>query len=160
MRSISDTGQIPLELDHRPQLDRESFIVSPSNKAALELIESWPAWPTPTIILFGPEGAGKSHLVSIAREISAGVAADLKNKADLPTSTCLFVEDIDRGAIDEGRRLAEAGGDDLAPGEWHGTNLATASPEELEGVLADTVLKEFKTRLGRIGLEYQSPAAP
>ena len=44
--------------------------------------------------------------------------------------------------------------------EWHGTNLATASPEELEGVLSDTVLAEFKTRLGRIGLEYQSPTVP
>jgi hypothetical protein len=46
------------------------------------------------------------------------------------------------------------------PVEWHGTDLASASPEELEGVLADTVLSEFKTRLGRIGLEYQSPAVP
>ena len=35
-----------------------------------------------------------------------------------------------------------------------------ATPEELEGVLADTVLSEFKTRLGRIGLEYQSPPVP
>ena len=63
------------------------------------------------------------------------------------------------GAITEGRRLAEEGGPDLAPGEWHGTNLATATPGELEDVLANTVLKEFKTRLGRIGLNYQSPEA-
>jgi hypothetical protein len=42
--------------------------------------------------------------------------------------------------------------------EWHGTNLATATPEEMEAVLANTVLGEFKTRLGRIGLEYQTPA--
>jgi len=41
--------------------------------------------------------------------------------------------------------------------EWHGTNLATATPEEMEAVLANTVLGEFKTRLGRIGLEYQTP---
>jgi hypothetical protein len=27
-------------------------------------------------------------------------------------------------------------------------------------VLADTVLKEFKTRLGRIGVDYQTPARP
>ena len=43
---------------------------------------------------------------------------------------------------------------------WHGANLATATPEEMEAVLADTVLGEFKTRLGRIGLEYQSPKVP
>ncbi len=27
-------------------------------------------------------------------------------------------------------------------------------------MLADTVLKEFKTRLGRIGIEYQTPVRP
>jgi len=27
-------------------------------------------------------------------------------------------------------------------------------------VLSDTVLKEFKVRLGRIGIDYQTPAAP
>lgn len=41
--------------------------------------------------------------------------------------------------------------------EWHGVNLSTATPEQMEAVLADTVLGEFKTRLARIGLEYQSP---
>ncbi len=44
--------------------------------------------------------------------------------------------------------------------EYHGVNLSELSPDEMEGVLADTVLKEFKVRLGRIGLEYQSPAQP
>lgn len=41
---------------------------------------------------------------------------------------------------------------------YQGLNLAEASNEEMEGALSATVLKEFKTRLGRIGLEYQSPA--
>ncbi len=49
---------------------------------------------------------------------------------------------------------------DSPEAEWHGTNLATATPEEMEAVLAETVLGEFKTRLGRIGLEYQSPKSP
>jgi hypothetical protein len=30
----------------------------------------------------------------------------------------------------------------------------------MEAVLADTVLKEFKVRLDRIGLTYQTPAQP
>lgn len=62
-------------------------------------------------------------------------------------------------SMDEGRKVAEAHGG--APSAtWHGADLATASPEEMEGLLADTVLGEFKTRLGRIGLEYQSPKVP
>jgi hypothetical protein len=47
-----------------------------------------------------------------------------------------------------------------ADADFHGTNLATASPEEMEAVLANTVLGEFKTRLARVGLEYQSPTVP
>jgi 1,2-phenylacetyl-CoA epoxidase catalytic subunit len=44
--------------------------------------------------------------------------------------------------------------------EWHGTNLSTASPEEMEAVLASTVLGEFKTRLARVGIEYRTPRVP
>jgi len=43
---------------------------------------------------------------------------------------------------------------------WHGVDLALAEPEEIEAVLADTVLGEFKARLGRIGVEYQTPDRP
>jgi len=49
---------------------------------------------------------------------------------------------------------------DQARAEWHGADLAGMKPEEMESLLADTVLKEFKTRLGRIGIEYQSPVRP
>lgn len=44
--------------------------------------------------------------------------------------------------------------------DFHGTDLATASPEEMEAVLANTVLGEFKTRLARVGIEYQTPLMP
>lgn len=49
---------------------------------------------------------------------------------------------------------------DAPAAEWHGTNLTTATPEEMEALLADTVLGEFKTRLDRVGIEYQTPAVP
>lgn len=43
---------------------------------------------------------------------------------------------------------------------WQGVKLAGASPEELEKVLGDTILKEFKLRLGRVGIDYQTPVQP
>ena len=58
------------------------------------------------------------------------------------------------------QKFEEAGASDEAPPQWHGLNLAEAPPEELEAVLSDTVLKEFKLRLGRVGVEYQTPARP
>jgi hypothetical protein len=47
-----------------------------------------------------------------------------------------------------------------ARADYQGVDLSTMAPEAMEDVLADTVLKEFKTRLGRIGLEYQTPTRP
>ena len=44
--------------------------------------------------------------------------------------------------------------------DYQGVDLATMEPEQMEEVLADTVLKEFKVRLGRIGIEYQTPVRP
>ncbi len=47
-----------------------------------------------------------------------------------------------------------------APGSWHGVNLATAEPAALERALANTVLRDFKQRLSRMGLEYRTPRRP
>ena len=67
-------------------------------------------------------------------------------------------------AFEEGQRLGDRQREltGAAPGkiEWQGANLAQLAPAEMEQLLANTVLKEFKIRLGRLGLEYQTPAAP
>ncbi|RMH85668.1 MAG: ferritin-like domain-containing protein [Actinomyces sp.] len=62
--------------------------------------------------------------------------------------------------LDEAHRVAEKSGVGEGSAVWHGTDLATASAEEMEAVLAGTVLDEFRTRLARIGLEYKSPPTP
>ena len=62
-------------------------------------------------------------------------------------------------AAAEFKRLEHAGGNGHSA-RWHGVDLAEMEPEAMEEVLADTVLKEFKVRLGRIGLEYQTPVRP
>lgn len=46
------------------------------------------------------------------------------------------------------------------PARWQGADLQTLEPAEIEGLLADTVLKEFQARLGRIGIDYQTPTRP
>jgi hypothetical protein len=70
-----------------------------------------------------------------------------------------FADSFRRGAAqEEMRRMRqEAGGE---AGEWQGVNLRDAEPEELEAILSDTILKEFKLRLGRIGVDYQTPDRP
>lgn len=59
-------------------------------------------------------------------------------------------------AVDELERI----GQERSHVRFHGADLGTLEPEEMEDLLAATVLKEFKTRLGRLGLEYQTPVRP
>jgi hypothetical protein len=70
----------------------------------------------------------------------------------------------DPGAMAERERaqelLANEGIQNRAGADYHGVDVAQASPEELEAVLSDTVLGEFKKRLERVGIEYQSPERP
>ena len=62
------TRQLALDLAAEPRFGAEDFLVSPSNEAAYALIERWPDWPSPSLILIGPPGAGKSHLAAIWAE--------------------------------------------------------------------------------------------
>ena len=57
--------QFVLSLPHGQSFAREDFLPAPSNAAALALVESWPDWPAPLMLLSGPAGAGKSHLAAI-----------------------------------------------------------------------------------------------
>lgn len=63
-------------------------------------------------------------------------------------------------SIDVGQKMAADRANGSEDVEWHGAQLGSMSADDLEAILGDTVLKEFKVRLGRIGLEYQSPKAP
>jgi len=69
-----------------------------------------------------------------------------------------FADRFRDGEIAEQRRRArELAGADGAPANWKGVDLASASSEELQNTLTDVVLNEFKVRLERLGLEYQTP---
>jgi chromosomal replication initiation ATPase DnaA len=67
---VSGPRQLPLPLPHEPSFAREDFLASPSNAAALALIESWPRWPAPLMLLTGPPGSGKSHLAAIFADLA------------------------------------------------------------------------------------------
>jgi 1,2-phenylacetyl-CoA epoxidase catalytic subunit len=104
-------------------------------------------------------GFGENRIGSLIREHPEKKAEVEKMQKEmsyhmLATFSLAFSQNTD--AYAEEQRLATSG-DDATSSDWHGTNLATATPEEMEAVLAGTVLKEFKVRLGRIGIEYQTP---
>ncbi|HEY9539465.1 MAG TPA: DNA replication protein, partial [Kiloniellaceae bacterium] len=69
-------AQLPLELDHRPALAREDFLVAPSNQLAVAWVDRWPDWPAPALAIYGPSGSGKSHLCQVWRQASGAVEID------------------------------------------------------------------------------------
>lgn len=57
-------SQYALELGHRPALGAGDFVVAPSNAQAVQWLDQWPHWPGPGLVLVGPAGSGKSHLLA------------------------------------------------------------------------------------------------
>jgi len=98
--------QLALALGHAESLAREDFLGGPSNAAALALVESWPDWPAPVVMLTGPESSGKSHLAAIwatasgARVIAARALAETAPPMALATGA-LVIEDLGAGEFDE-----------------------------------------------------------
>jgi chromosomal replication initiation ATPase DnaA len=98
--------QLTLALGHAESYARDDFLSGPSNAQALALIDSWPDWPNPAVILTGPEGSGKSHLAAIwalragARRIAARALEPAAVPAALATGA-LVVEDLVPGGYDE-----------------------------------------------------------
>lgn len=92
--------QLALDLPVRPALGRADFIVAPSNRLALALVDSWPSWPGRRLAVAGPAGSGKTHLAQVwaaragARLLPATALPGL-DPADWPSDAALVVEDAD-----------------------------------------------------------------
>ena len=98
--------QLAFDIPHRSALGAEDFYVSACNEAAVALIDRWPDWTHPAVIVGGPPGSGKSHLVNVWQIRSSAVevsAADLREAhvADFERARAIAVENIDRGIGDE-----------------------------------------------------------
>jgi chromosomal replication initiation ATPase DnaA len=93
-------GQLALGLSHPPALSRGDFVIGTCNRDALATIDAWPDWPAGGVLLTGPEGSGKTHLVQIWGEASGGVslpASELGDNTDsLVDGRPVAVEDVDR----------------------------------------------------------------
>ncbi|MBO0734482.1 MAG: hypothetical protein J2P49_09245 [Methylocapsa sp.] len=71
LRARGATPQLTLRLAPDPGYERENFFVSQSNEQAYGMIELWPNWPDPMLIIIAPQGAGKSHLGAIWAQIAS-----------------------------------------------------------------------------------------
>lgn len=80
------TEQLSLDLPVRPALGRDDFFVSDANAMAVALVENWPNWSSGKLVISGPAGSGKTHLVHVWTNLSNGrvVEATKLSEADIP----------------------------------------------------------------------------
>lgn len=131
---MSEPAQLSLGLPHRPAMGAADFLVAPSNRKAVTLLDRWPAWLGPALVLHGPEGCGKTHLTHVWRQRSRAAAIDRRALTvdtvpdQLGAARAAVVEDVDRGVEERAllhlhNILAEIGGHLLltaraAPAYW------------------------------------------
>lgn len=98
--------QLPLDLSHEPGRSRDELVVSPANAEAVALVDNWPDWPSPVVVLAGPAGAGKTHIATIWQEVSGAVALnagrpDAKARADAVEAGAALIDDAGEPGLDE-----------------------------------------------------------
>ncbi|MBK1635237.1 DnaA ATPase domain-containing protein [Rhodovulum adriaticum] len=78
--------QLILDLPVRPARGRDDFFVSPANALVVTQVEAWRDWPQGKLLLIGPEGAGKTHLVHVWAALTGAEVIDALDlaAADLP----------------------------------------------------------------------------
>ncbi len=81
-------------------------MVSDSNIAAVERIDRWPDWPSAALVLHGPPGCGKTHLVHLWRERASAliIAGETLTDVMLPR----LIHEVPRQiAVDDAERASE-----------------------------------------------------
>lgn len=162
--------QIVLDLPKSPpRMTREAFVVSASNEAALETLRSWRASREFALVICGPQGSGKTHLLRIlAAEMSEDGQA-LTQIDDLgdgrpPDGILSLVE----AARETGERIVLAGR--AEPRDWAGDlkdletrlnaapRITLAEPDE--ALLRAVMTKIFRDRQLRAPETIADYAAP
>jgi len=79
---------------------RSDFLVSASNRAALEWIERWPNWGARALVLYGPRGSGKTHLAHLWCAHSRALIIPGTGVGDPPPAgiTAIAIDDADCAA--------------------------------------------------------------
>lgn len=95
--------QLTFDLPVRQALGRGDFFVSPANALALAQVEDDTAWPQGKLVLTGPGGAGKTHLVHVWAQATGAVIVDAGALAALDLARLAQSRRI---AVEDARHIA------------------------------------------------------
>ena len=150
---MSLTPQIPLDLSPTTPNSFDNFLISDSNTAAVKLVRAWPEWPTPIVMIIGPDGSGKTHLGQAwAHETKAIFIDDARQISETELFTVL--NQALNGEI-SGLLLA----DKMAPSAWNITmpdlrsrlkNIPLAIIQEPDDEILEPIVRRLFEDRGRI----------
>lgn len=157
-------SQFALPLEYRSADGEADFYISEANAAAVAMLDRWPDWPSHTLIVVGPEGSGKSHLLRLFAGRHPG-AVHIFDDADAAGR--------DENVMFHAWNAAQANGPALLvaartpPGEWRvrlpdlASRLGAAGIIHIDApddaLLAEIVAKSFRERGLRVSpivIEY------
>ncbi|MEA3537722.1 MAG: hypothetical protein U9R73_01180 [Pseudomonadota bacterium] len=157
-------SQFALPLEYRSADGEADFYISEANAAAVAMLDRWPDWPSHTLIVVGPEGSGKSHLLRLFARRHPG-AVRVFDDAD--------ASGHDETAMFHAWNAAQAGGPALLvaartpSGEWNvrlpdlASRLGAAGIVHIDApddaLLAEIIAKSFRERGLRVSpivIEY------
>lgn len=157
-------SQFALPLEYRSADGEADFYISEANAAAVAMLDRWPDWPSHTLVVVGPEGSGKSHLLRLFAGRHPG-AVHIFDDADAAGR--------DENAMFHAWNAAQANGPALLvaartpPGEWRvrlpdlASRLGAAGIIHIDApddaLLAEIVAKSFRERGLRVSpivIEY------
>jgi chromosomal replication initiation ATPase DnaA len=100
----STTEQLPLPFPHDPAYDPREFLPAESNHDARAWLERMTEWPDQRLVVWGPAGCGKTHLLRVwAGEAGAVRLAGpaIHSPEELPESGAVAIDDADAITRDE-----------------------------------------------------------
>ena len=100
--AMKDPEQLLLELPFNEALAEEDFLPSKSNEEAITWIGSWPDWKGGhCLILYGPQGCGKTHLCHVWQKMTGAqvIKLDDLHSFDFTNSEdfLIIIEDVLQG---------------------------------------------------------------
>ncbi len=104
MTDRKTSEQLPLAFGHEARSTRDDLLIGAPLEAAVSMIDRWPDWPSPVVILAGPPGSGKSHLASIWKQEAHAEAITPKagsNVSQIAAHQPVLFEDADRVPFDD-----------------------------------------------------------
>jgi chromosomal replication initiation ATPase DnaA len=87
-------SQLVLPLEPNNAMTRADFIAASGNERALAFLDSFPGWPSPAAVLYGPSASGKTHLAHIWAQRSGAALLDARALRDAVKGPAV-VENID-----------------------------------------------------------------